>query len=266
MKETRVIMGMPITISLVIPRSHVDDRGELSPSIGMNGEEAASSAIAAAFNFFQYVDRKFSPYRENSEISQINRGEIKPENASDDMKEVFALSEQTKNESEGYFNIVNRQGVYDPSGLVKGWAINKASDMIASMGFLGHFVEAGGDIHASGLNHEGKPWKIGIKNPFCERGFVKIASLVDRGIATSGSYIRGDHIYNPKDKAGKIEDIVSLTVIGPNIYEADRFATAAFAMGKKGIQFLERMPGLEGYIIDKKSTATMTSGFSSYIS
>ena len=84
-------------------------------------------------------------------------------------------------------------------------------------------------------------------------------------MATSGTYIRGQHIYNPHNRVQTFDDIVSLTVIGPNIYEADRFATAAFAMGKSGIDFIESLPGFEGYIIDSNGIATMTSGFENYV-
>jgi thiamine biosynthesis lipoprotein len=62
-----------------------------------------------------------------------------------------------------------------------------------------------------------------------------------------------------------LQDIVSLTVIGPNVYEADRFATAAFAMGKRGIYFIEQLPGFEGYMIDAAARATFTSGFERYV-
>ncbi len=74
--------------------------------------------------------------------------------------------------------------------------------------------------------------------------------MSDCGVATSGTSIRGQHIYNPQDDAAPIDEIVSLTVIGPNIYEADRFATAAFAMGSDGIVFIEQLDGFEGYMID----------------
>ena len=94
---------------------------------------------------------------------------------------------------------------------------------------------------------------------------MKVVELHNQGIATSGTYIRGQHIYNPFKKEDLITDIVSLTVIGPNVYEADRFATAAFAMGKEGINFIEQLPGLEGYIIDKNGVATMTSKFNDYV-
>jgi thiamine biosynthesis lipoprotein len=85
-------------------------------------------------------------------------------------------------------------------------------------------------------------------------------------VATSGTYLRGAHIYNPHAPDAPAGDIVSLTVIGPNILEADRFATAAFAMGEGGIDFIERVDGLEGYQIDSEGMARMTSGLERYLS
>jgi FAD:protein FMN transferase len=87
--------------------------------------------------------------------------------------------------------------------------------------------------------------------------------MKDGGVATSGNYIRGAHIYDPKTE-NPLKDLVSITVIGPNVYEADRFATAAFAMGEKGIYFIESLKGFEEYAIDKAGIATQTSGFKKY--
>src|SRR4029078_5463526 len=109
-----------------------------------------------------------------------------------------------------------------------------AAALLKEKGFANFYVDAGGDILSQGFNKENKKWRIGIKNPFDIREIVKVLKITNQGIATSGNYERGEHIYNPI--TGKIQnEIVSLTVIGPNVYEADRFATAAFAMGKKGI-------------------------------
>ena len=94
---------------------------------------------------------------------------------------------------------------------------------------------------------------------------VKVLAVTDKGIATSGTAIRGQHIYNPHNPVTPLQDIVSLTVVGPNVYEADRFATAAFAMGKRGIYFIEQLPGFEGYMIDASARATFTSGFERYV-
>jgi thiamine biosynthesis lipoprotein len=237
-------MGMPITVEVI--------------------DFDALSIIDKVFDYFIYIDNKFSVYKKDSEIMQINRKEILLKNSSADMQEIFHLAEQTKQETDGYFDIINRSGVYDPSGIVKGWAIYKASKIIEQAGFKNYYVDAGGDIQVGGKNSKNKQWKIGIKNPFNQEEIIKAVYLDDQGIATSGTYIRGQHIYNPKSKSSDITEIVSLSVIGPNVYEADRFATAAFAMGKAGIHLIERIKGLEGYIIDSSGVATMTSGFEKY--
>jgi thiamine biosynthesis lipoprotein len=84
-------------------------------------------------------------------------------------------------------------------------------------------------------------------------------------LATSGTYVRGQHIYDPLNPDQSLTDIVSLSVIGPNIYEADRLATAAFAMGRAGILFIEERSRCEGYMIDATGQATFTSGFARYL-
>ena len=132
-------------------------------------------------------------------------------------------------------------------------------------GFEDFYVDAGGDIQPHGKNAEGKKWSIGIKNPFKTTEIVKTVYVGSEGVATSGTYLRGEHIYSPKEQNRTVFEIVSLTVVGPNIYEADRFATAAFAMGRGGIDFIEKLPGFEGYMIDTKRIAVMTTGFERYI-
>lgn len=224
---------------------------------------ATLNDLDIVFSYFDYIDRKFSTYKPESEISQINRGELKKENYSADISEIFSLAEKTKRETNGFFNIIHN-GKIDPSGIVKGWAINNAAKLLKKHGFKNFFVDAGGDIQVSGKNPKGAPWRIGIENPFKESEIIKVISVGAEGVATSGTYLRGQHIYNPFNK-NKITDIVSLTVIGPNIYEADRFATAAFAMGTSGIAFIGNLPGFEGYLIDKDGQATFTSGFNKFV-
>jgi thiamine biosynthesis lipoprotein len=116
----------------------------------------------------------------------------------------------------------------------------------------------------SGTNGEGQYWRVGIRNPFKPDEIVKALSVTDCGVATSGTYARGPHIYNPKDADDPLTEVVSLTVIGPDICDADRFATAAFAMGRQGIFFIEALRGFEGYMIDRDQRATYTTGFQRY--
>lgn len=243
MKKTRMIMGMHITIEIVDSLEKTD--------------------FNEIFTFFKNVDKTFSTYKKNSEISLFNSGKKDKKELSSDVKEVFSLSEKTKEETNGYFNIY-RNGYCDPSGLVKGWAIQKAYQMLMDKGFKNFYIDAGGDIQVSGKNEKGENWYVGIRNPFNQEEIVKVVALKKEGIATSGTYIRGQHIYNPH-KNNNMEEIVSFTVIGPDIYNADRFATAAYAMQKNGIFFIEKLPGYEAYMIDKQGIATYTSGFSQYV-
>lgn len=240
------IMGMPITVAIVDPSAT-----EADPDF--------------VFDYFQKIDNRFSTYKKDSEISQFNRHEIVEKDLSPEVREVFRLSEQTKNETQGFFNIQKADGTIDPSGLVKGWAIWQAAKLLRKKGFTNFYIDAGGDIEASGINQEEKPWRVGIRNPFNRDEIVKVLSLSNKGIATSGTYIRGQHVYNPHQPKEQMHTIVSLSVIALNAYEADRFATAAFAMQEKGIQFIESLSGLEGYMINKEGIATMTSGFQQYV-
>ncbi len=244
MKQTRLLMGMPITIEVVDANSVQEE-------------------IEKVFAYFSSVDDTFSTYKDTSEISRINRGELSAAEYSEEMKAILALSEQTKIDTHGYFDI-QQNGIYDPSGIVKGWAIQNAAHLLKAQGFSNFYIDAGGDVQVAGYKDDAL-WRVGIRNPFNRNEHVKVLALTDRGIATSGTAIRDQHIYNPHNRAMPLQDVVSITVIGPNIYEADRFATAAFAMGKKGIQFIEKLAGFEGYMIDAQARATFTSGFERYV-
>ena len=183
---------------------------------------------------------------------------------SSELEEVLLLCEQTKVESGGYFDVA-REGRIDPSGLVKGWAIQKASALLSARGFANHFVDAGGDVQAIGLHGPGQPWRVGIRNPFNRDELVKVLTISDRGVATSGTAIRGQHIYNPLQPDLPLTEIVSLTVVGPSIYESDRLATAAFAMGRNGLGFIAGRPDVEGYAITAEGVAEYTPGFDRYV-
>ncbi len=244
MKQTRLMMDMPITVDVVDP--------------------IAGDIFNEVFDYFTYIDNTFSVYKENSEITKINKRKLKQTEYSPDMKEVFALCQKTTDQTNGYFDI-QRNGIFDPSGLVKGWAIWNAATILKKGGAMNFYVDAGGDIQVSGTNAKHKKWEIGIRNPFNTKEIVKIVLIEDKGVATSGTYERGLHIYDPHNNQKPVTDIVSLTVVGPDVYEADRFATAAFAMGRKGIAFIGTLKGFEGYMIDTKGIATYTKGFHTYI-
>ena len=244
MRATRILMGMPVTVEVV--------------------GAADGTVIEAVFAYFAAVDRRFSTYRDDSEIAAINASRLGAADYSPEMREVLALAEQTRLQSGSFFDIRMADGSLDPSGVVKGWAIRNAAAIAARMGARDFFIDAGGDIQSAGKNTAGKDWSVGIRNPFNPAEIIKVVYPRGHGVATSGTYVRGQHIYNPHAPGQPIDAIVSLTVIGPDVLEADRFATAAFAMGNDGIAFIEQMPGLEGYVVGANRRATPTSGFVEY--
>lgn len=243
MKDTRIIMGMPVTIEVV--------------------DRCKKKDLEDIFSYFVWVDNMFSTFKKNSEISKINRGEIDKKDFSKEMNNVLKLCEKTKKETNGFFDIKQNDKM-DPSGIVKGWAILSAAKILKEKGFENYYVDAGSDIQISGKNKDCALWSLGIRHPFVKDQIVKILNVTNCGVATSGIYERGTHISNPKTKK-PADEIVSLTVIGPNILEADRFSTGAFPMGKEAINFIEKTKELEGYMIDKDGIGTSTSGFDKYL-
>src|SRR5262249_22016070 len=155
----------------------------------------------------------FSTYKETSEISRLNRGQIHIDQCDEAVREVIALGEKTRQETRGYFNIW-RGGYCDPLGIVKGWAIHNATSLLTSAGYNHFYIDAGGDLQVMGKK-EDLPWKVGIRNPFHRQESVKVLSITDRGVATSGTAIRGQHIYDPLHPDASLLDVASITVIGP---------------------------------------------------
>lgn len=238
-------MGMPASVEIVDPQASLTD-------------------IAAVYDLFDAIDARFSTYKPDSEISRINRGLLPKEHWSEDMQAVMVGCEQTRQETGGYFDI-RHGGRLDPSGYVKGWAIHQATRLLHGRGLTHFCLEIGGDLQAAGHGPSGRPWVAGIRNPLRPKEIIKRLSLDDTGLATSGSYLRGQHIHNPHQPGLSLTEIVSLSVVGPNILDADRYATAAFAMGTEGIGFIASLPGFEGYAINRKGVATYTPGLARYV-
>jgi len=243
--HTRILMGMPITVKII-------------------GPKPPRSLFDSVYNWFSAVDARFSTYKPNSEISMVNAG-LPPEQWSSEMKEVLALCEDTKSQTNGYFDI-HHDGMLDPSGLVKGWSIERAAQLLVRRGIENFYIDAGGDIQVRGRNEDGAAWRVGIRHPFRPAELAKVLRLAgNEGVATSGTYVRGPHIYNPKARGSTPQYYASVTIIGSNVYEADRLATAVFAMGPAGDDFVRQHSGIEAYLICTDGTARMTSRLHEYI-
>jgi thiamine biosynthesis lipoprotein len=237
------IMGMPIGIDL--RDSGVDPR-----------------ALDRAFDWLRWVDAIFSTYQPGSEISRINRGELTPAEAHPEVQAVLTRCEELRKETEGYFDIhtahlpvdlttasgaVISTGI-DPSGLVKGWSVDRAAQILDAAGARNYSINAGGDVRVRGGALPEAVWRVGIQHPLLPDSIAAVVAATDRAIATSGSYARGQHIVNPHT-GHPPHGVLSVTVVGPDLATADAYATAAYAMGDAGPMWTAQLPGYEALTI-----------------
>jgi thiamine biosynthesis lipoprotein len=192
-------------------------------------------------------------------VSRINRGELRLEDAGQLVNQVVNLSRLYEHATEGYFSSWI-DGRLDPSGLVKGWAVDRACSILDRHGYADYFVDAGGDVQTRGRNVNGGPWRVGIRHPVERDKVARVVLASGLAVATSGTYEKGEHIRDPH--TGKPANAwLSFTVVGSDILEADVFATACFAMGLSGLEFVARHVGYEAYAIDRQLGASYTTGF-----
>lgn len=233
------------------------------------------NVVDACFTWFQRVDDLFSTWRSDTEIMQIARGELLAENASPEVREVLALSEQMRLESNGAFdisfsaraNVAPRAGLagLDPSGIVKGWAVERAGEILRAAGASCFSVNAGGDVLTHG-RPAGSPagWRVGIQHPWDRNRLAAAVAVADGAVATSGRYERGDHVLDPHSGLPSL-DLASVTVIGPDLAIADAYATATVVLGPaEGMHWLATRVGFEGMAITQRREVLLTTGFDRY--
>ncbi|MDQ1598947.1 MAG: FAD:protein transferase, partial [Actinomycetota bacterium] len=245
------VMGMPVSI-------HLRGRGSRSAE--------AESRVQAAYDELRAVDVLFSPYLWDSEVSRIDRGELRVEDAHQLVAEVVALCATAAVLTGGSFDAFylageaapGRRG-FDPSGLVKGWAVQRAAEHLAAGLGCDVSVNAGGDI-AVRPGTDPLPWRIGIEDPADPARVLAVLPLTQGGVATSGTARRGLHLVDPAS-GRTVADALSVTVVGPSLLWADVLATAAFVRGPvDGLAMVEALTGYEALVVAGDGALTTTSG------
>lgn len=237
------LMGMPIVVDV-------------------RDEEVDDEVLERMFDWLRWVDATFSTYRDDSEISRLNRGELSLEETHADVREVLDRCEELRVETRGYFDVrAAARDVIDPSGLVKGWSIARAAALLDEAGLRNYAVNAGGDMRVRGRAVPEFCWRVGIQHPVEPDRVAAVVETGDLAIATSGAYARGDHVVNPHTRRPP-EGVLSVTVVGPDLGTADAYATAAFAMGRiAGPAWTARLRGYEAMTILADGTVLSTSRF-----
>jgi len=224
-----------------------------------------SGALAAAVRWLHWVDATFSTYQAGSDVSRLGRGEVTVAECAPQLAEVLAACDALREQSGGYFTAYPR-GTLDPSGYVKGWAVERAARIITEGGSTAHTVNGGGDVQCVGARPDAASWRIGISSPLHPGSLALVVTGRDFAVATSGVAERGAHIIDPV--AGRpATGLASVTVVGPSLTLADAYATAAFAMGPvRARQWThEALGDYAACAILPDGTTWQTPGFESYL-
>lgn len=203
------------------------------------------AVLDEAFAWLHEVDRRFSPYREDSEVSRHARGELSADDASAELREVLRLCEDLRVRSDGAFDATRwrADGRPDPTGLVKGWALERAALILDDGDLRSWCLNVGGDVMTRGEPRPGEPWRVGIRHPDDPGAIAIVLGVRDLAVATSGGYERGDHIVDARTGRAVVGELRSMTVVGPSMTLADGYATAAFVMGREGVRWVAGIPG-----------------------
>jgi thiamine biosynthesis lipoprotein len=240
-RRVEEIMGMPIIVDV---RDEIDE-----------------ARIDEVFEWFRWVDATFSTYKADSEISRLNRDELALRECHEDVRRVIARCRELRDETDGYFDadgVVD--GEIDPSGLVKGWSVDRAAALLDEVGIANYALNAGGDMRLRGDALPKRRWRVGIQHPLIRDRIAAVLETDDLAVATSGAYVRGDHVVDPHTGRPP-EGVLSVTVAGPELATADAFATAAFAMGPDGPEWTRGLRPYEAMTITADEKVLSTAGF-----
>lgn len=230
------VMGMPV--SLALRGRHVDDADALD-------------AWAEAMATLRDVDRVFSTYREASYVSRLARGEITVADCPPEVAQVLRLGEQAQLDSGGAFDVrreVDGRVVLDPSGVVKGWAAERAARPLRHLADTDVCLSVGGDVVCHVAGPASPAWRIGVEDPHDPTRVVAVVPVRTGAVATSGLVHRGAHIVDAR--TGVVPTgVASVTVVGRDLTQADLDATAAFAQGPDALTWLRTRPGRTGVVV-----------------
>ncbi|WP_345762529.1 FAD:protein FMN transferase [Diaminobutyricibacter sp. McL0608] len=219
MRFVETVMGIPMSIDI---RAADADAG------------ASADAAAAAFAMMADADRRFSVYRDDSEVSLVNRGLIGESAFSDELREVLEIGEAFRVASGGAFRVRASDGRLDTDGVVKGWAASRAAGVLLSCGVSDFCLNAGGDVVVGGSPGDGAAWNVGIRSPSDPARMLAVLSVTDCAVATSGAYERGRHIVDGRTGL-PATGLTSATVVADDLTTADVLATSVFALGPDGV-------------------------------
>lgn len=193
----------------------------------------AEPAVAAAVQFIVDAEKQFSWRNPDSELSNLRRGTLRPDEYSPSLREILEIANKAYDDSQGAFDIRRPDGQLDTDGIVKGWAVQRASDLLTAAGLRDFSINAGGDVTVVGRPEPDRLWQVGLRDPQDAQRVSMILKITDAAVATSGTYERGFHIWD--GRTGLAADAwVAVTVVAADLITADVLATSVMALGRQG--------------------------------
>lgn len=248
--------GLEIAVGLPVRERFVAQVMGIPVTLALRGRDARTHRSRAAWDAvmaeLRRLDRLFSTYRPESPVSCIGRGELSVEQGPPELAEVLALSEAASRATDGAFDVWRRtrEGdlLFDPSGVVKGWALERAARALDELDETGWCLSGGGDMLCTAGPDDLPPWRIGIENPLDPQRLAQVVELRDGAVATSGTAHRGDHIRDARTGSAPT-GAASVTVVADSLTVADIEATCAFLMGERADVWLQGRPVRSALIV-----------------
>jgi thiamine biosynthesis lipoprotein len=230
--------------------------------LDVRDEPVDEAAVERCFAWLREVDARFSTYRSDSEISRLAGRDLALEDAHPDVRAVLARCEELRLETDGFFDVAFAgPGTLDPSGLVKGWAVDRGVSILTAAGHRNLLLNAGGDLRLLGGALPETTWRVGVQHPLEPHHVAAMVEGRDLAVATSGALVRGEHVLDPHRRRPP-SGLLSVTVTGPELATADALATAAFAMGaERGPAWTARLQGYAALSILDDHRVLSTPGF-----
>ncbi|KRV47925.1 thiamine biosynthesis protein [Wenjunlia vitaminophila] len=201
---------------------------------------AVLGGLRGAVALLHRVDRAFSPFRPDSAVSRLARGELHRTDAPPEVRLVLGWCEEAEQRTGGCFS-ARAAGVLDPCGLVKGWATQRAHALLRAAGAPRSSVNGGGDVCLGAPPRPGTPWRTGVADPRRPGRLLAVVAGHDHAVATSGGAERGAHIIDPRT-GRPAAALLAATVTGPDLTWADAYATAAVVMGPEAHAWIGTLP------------------------
>lgn len=220
--------------------------------------EYVQAAIDDVVQWLHDVDTVFSTYKKDSVISQLRDGRMNVDEVDAGVADVISRCTSLKELTAGHFDPWSVPGGFDPSGLVKGWAADRAADILHEHGLNDFMISAGGDVTVRGYADKGLVWSIGITHPYSIGEICEAVHITQGAVATSGRYERGDHVVSPH---GEAIGCASATVVGPDGAVADALATALLIKGQEGFSWIAQLPGYSAHIVEGNQTYSFGPAF-----